>query len=240
MLGALWRSSNQSHFIGILDRETGKFRNVPVSNASDAKDRITRFSGPATDLYFTCAEYETPVNRTAANASGACAFWLDIDCGDEKAKAGKGYLTTEEAETGVREFCNKTGMPTQTDTVQSGSGLHAYWVLDECVPGAQWKASADKLKALTKHIGLLADDSRTSDIASVLRVPGTLNYKYSPPKPVAHHQQKDSHISTAVMLGAIDTAYLGISGEPVISPTIATRSKTRDRKKSMAYLILSA
>jgi hypothetical protein len=45
-----------------------------------------------------------------------------------------------------------------------------------------WRACGALLKALTKKHGLLADPSRTSDIASVMRVPGTRNLK-DPAKP---------------------------------------------------------
>ena len=52
-------------------------------------------------------------------------------------------------------------------------------MLQEAIEKPQWKSTADKLKALTNHpsISLLADNSRTADIASVLRPVGTSNWK---------------------------------------------------------------
>ena len=47
------------------------------------------------DVYFACAEYWTPDSRTASNAVGAYAYWMDLDCGSEKAASGKGCATVE-------------------------------------------------------------------------------------------------------------------------------------------------
>lgn len=79
-------------------------------------------------------------------------------------------------------FIKQIQLPYPDFIVDSGNGLHVYFCSDEFLPAAEWKAGADKLKALTKQYGLLADDTRTADITSVLRVPNTKNYK-DPSKP---------------------------------------------------------
>jgi hypothetical protein len=58
----------------------------------------------------------------------------------------------------------------------------------------EWLSYAWKLKALNKACGFLADDSRTADIASVLRIPGTLNHKFTPPRPVTLEYASDDYI----------------------------------------------
>ena len=130
------------------------------------------------------AEYKTPDSRKAPNAAGAWGFWMDVDVGEDKAKSGKGYASIEEARQSLQEFCMKASLPFPNYVVCSGSGLHVYWALTGFIEREQWQETARQLKALTKAHGFLADDSRTADIASVLRVPGTMNYKTNPPKEV--------------------------------------------------------
>lgn len=206
LLKALWRSPDKTHQIGLLDRQTNHFRNIPVKSLAEAMELIQK-QAPSVDLYFACAEYETPNNRKAANASGACAFWMDIDCGKDKAGNDRGYATAQEAEDAVQGFCTTTGLPTPTQIVDSGGGLHVYWVLDDAVLRDSWKYSASKLKALTKQCDLFADDSRTADIASVLRIPGTLNHKYKPARPVVLKHASTAFIECETLIDAIDAAH---------------------------------
>ena len=184
LLEAMWPSTDRFHQIGILDRQNKRFKNLPVKDAADAVAQALKLSSEGTEVYFACAEYLTPDSRVAANASGAWGFWMDIDCGEEKAAAGKGYATVEEAEDALTKFCQDAGLPGPTFIIHSGGGLHVYWVVDSVIPRDTWQSHAKKLKDLTKTCEFLADDSRTADIASVLRVPGTLNHKFSPPRPV--------------------------------------------------------
>jgi len=207
LLNALWRSPDRHHQIGVMDRQTKQFTNIPVKGAPDAVERAHKLSEAGMDVYFGCAEYETPVSRLANNASGAWGFWMDLDCGEAKAEAGKGYLTAEEAEHAIGTFCSDTGLPAPTHVVDSGGGLHVYWMLDREVEREVWRASAAKLKALTKTCGLLADGSRTSDIASVLRIPGTSNYKYTPPRPVSLKYASNILLKPELMSDAIEEAH---------------------------------
>lgn len=207
LLAALWRHRTLSHFIGALDRQSGQFRNISVKDASNTLAYTRRAFSDGLDVFFACAEYLTPDRRVAANVSGACAFWLDIDCSKAKADANKGYATEEKAELALRKFCDSTGLPMPTHVVLSGGGFHVFWALRGMVERPNWQAHAKKLKALTRAQGLLADDSRTADIASVLRIPGTLNFKYEPPRPVVLKSMTDDFIEPGTMLAVIDRAH---------------------------------
>jgi hypothetical protein len=151
---------------------------------------------------------------------------MDCDCGEEKAAGGKGYLTVDDALLALKQFCIDTGLPGPTHIVESGSGLHVYWVLGGQVKREIWQANAGKLKALTRACGLLADGSRTADIASLLRIPGTLNYKYDPPRPVSLKYASDAFIVRASMLDAIDSAYDRLCSSPASQPPIRTAKMT--------------
>ncbi len=207
LLGALWRSPRQVHQIGSLDRQSGTFKNKPVKGVDQAIQAAQALSEAGKDAYFACSEFTTPDSRTAANVACAHAFWLDIDCGDEKAASGGGYATEADALEAVQIFCQKASIPAPTHIVSSGCGLHVYWALDQAADRATWQDYAGKLKALTKTLAFLADDSRTSDIASVLRMPGTLNHKYQPPRPVTLLRAAEHRVSKAAMLDAIDAAH---------------------------------
>ena len=206
LLNALWRSPDKIYQIGSLDRQSDAFKNTPVKNAYEALQLSKKLSDAGIDAYFACAVYTNADSRKASNAAGAYGFLADIDCGEAKAASGKGYLTEADALVAVKKFCDDAGLPMPTHIVSSGGGLHIYWVLDSVVDRGTWQAYAGKLKTLTKALGFLADDSRTSDIASVLRVPGTLNFKYQPPKPVTLLQGTDTFISQVLMLAAIESA----------------------------------
>lgn len=223
-LSAMWRCPERQHLIAVKYPDTA-FRNIPVAAIEEASSLALKYSDEGADVYSACAEYLTPDNRTAANAVGAWAFWMDIDCGPEKAAAGKGYATTELALEAVEDFCKKTGIPKPNDIVESGGGLHVYWRLGTFLPKSIWQEWAKKFKALGKVHGLLADPSRTADVASVLRVPGTLNYKYDPPRHVTQRHGDPTDIEWSTMQAAIDLAHAKIQSPApkavkVVAPSV--------------------
>ena len=106
------------------------------------------------------------------------SFFIDLDCGEGKEYADKG-----EAHTALYKLVGEAGLPDPT-VVDSGGGLHAYWIMDEDIPKDEWKVYAERFKALClKHIPI--DPSVTADAARVLRAPDTLNLKTQPPRPTS-------------------------------------------------------
>jgi putative DNA primase/helicase len=72
-----------------------------------------------------------------------------------------------------------------TVIVDSGGGLHCYWLLDQphvISDDVDRKRIADLQARFVHAIG---GDLGAKDLARVLRVPGTINTKYDPPRPVA-------------------------------------------------------
>jgi hypothetical protein len=185
LLTPLWSSSDAVHQLFLMNRHTSERHCPAVASVAEAVTLGGQYAAEGFDVYHACAEFLLPNNRTANNAKGACALWLDLDCGSDKVSAGKGYLTKVDAFLGVMAFCQKTQLPNPTHIVDSGGGLHVYWVFDRTIPADQWRESARKFKYLTQTLDLKADATRTADIASVLRLPGTFNFKTDPPRPVA-------------------------------------------------------
>jgi hypothetical protein len=137
-------------------------------------------------VYHACAVYHDETSRKAFNAKAMNAFWLDIDCGDGKARKGAGYETKAEAQEALSQFCADCGLP-EPMIVDSGGGLHVYWILDEEILASDWKPVAEKLKKLCSFSGFKADPNRTADAASILRPVGTHTPLLTKPKTSRPH-----------------------------------------------------
>ena len=123
--------------------------------------------------YHACGVYRArDGGRTAKNSGGASSFWTDIDAGE-----GKQFDTADSAHDGLVDFCSAVGLPRPL-SVCSGFGVHAYWPLDVVLDPETWKRYASGLAALLRRHGIKHE--RTTDIASVLRPPGTHNRKREP------------------------------------------------------------
>ena len=208
LLEALWLSPRLHHQLGAMPREHlgQSFRNVPVDSIPEAVAIAVECVAGGEDVYHACAEYTTSANRRSDNVESTCAFWMDIDCGEQKAKAGKGYTEVSQAAAALDSFCCAANLPSPTHIVNSGGGLHVYWVVNAPIERSIWQEKAAKFKAVAERCGLMADRSRTSDIASVLRLPGTLNHKYVPARPVSL-QKAAGPLDRDELLALIDDTY---------------------------------
>lgn len=149
----------------------------------------------AEDVYFALAGYreryiEQPSKkdgktrkrvRVAANVAAVRALWLDIDC--DKSDPAKGYPSKAEGAAAILAATRTLCFPAPV-IVDSGGGFHCYWPLSEDVGVERWVRLAERFKAAVAATGLRADPSRTADVASVLRLPGTANHKRGDRRPV--------------------------------------------------------
>jgi hypothetical protein len=74
--------------------------------------------------------------------------------------------------------------PEPSATVDSGGGLHGYWLLK-----APYLLDSDDRRAAAEYIQrmwvqTIGADKSVHDLVRILRVPGSLNFKYDPPRPV--------------------------------------------------------
>ena len=130
------------------------------------------------DVYYALATFNDAGSRKVDNVKYLNSFFLDLDCG-----ASKDYATQGDAITALRGFCKKLSLPKPV-MVNSGHGIHVYWMLDAPVCLDDWLTVSERLKKLCADHGLLADPAVTADAARVLRIPTTHNYKKDPPAPV--------------------------------------------------------
>ncbi|MDE2106765.1 MAG: hypothetical protein KGL39_56645, partial [Patescibacteria group bacterium] len=119
--------------------------------------------------------------RLAENAVALKAIWIDCDV---KANDPRHYATHKEAWAAIRAFRQKVGLPLPSAVVDSGGGLHVYWISETPLDPNEWRLYANGLKALLMQEGVKCDAGLTTDAARLLRVPGTYNHKYSPPREV--------------------------------------------------------
>ena len=102
-------------------------------------------------------------------------LWCDVDGGNEGVEGAKALL----------DHALRSGnIPPPHFQIVSGNGLHLYWRLSESVP-LDTEEARQRFKPLLQRLckfiggtpeGAHADVSRC-DVASILRVPGTLNHK---------------------------------------------------------------
>ena len=76
--------------------------------------------------------------------------------------------------------------PAPSVLVDSGGGYHLYWLF-----GEPWVLHSDEDRQHAKRlqaawVAYAGGDKAVKDLARVLRVPGTLNHKYQPPRPVQY------------------------------------------------------
>lgn len=119
--------------------------------------------------------------RTQRNAKLTRCVILDIDI-----KTQDGYYTSkDEAWEGLQRLVMQMNLPDPL-VVDSGFGYHVYWPMMAGVPAKEWQAVAKLFYQAISIIEprIVADASRVSDSASVLRIPESFNLKFNQQTPV--------------------------------------------------------
>ena len=98
---------------------------------------------------------------------------MDVDVKDDD----KHYHRQSEAMHAMLEVVDYVNMPDPSAIMDSGYGLHFYWLSDRVLTPEEWQPYALGLKhALLAH-GLKCDAGLTADAARILRPPNTFDYK---------------------------------------------------------------
>ena len=168
-----------------------------------------RLAKDITDIYYcrlqnSIGKYrngKAKVLRLQKNAIALKSVWLDIDIKE----APKGYPSLNDVLDALGMFRRGVGLPPPTALVASGGGLHVYWISDKPLTPDEWRPYAEGLKIAAIQQGLRCDAGVTIDSARILRVPGTLNHKTNPPKPVKLLGMQVSDINFAKDLAVLPT-----------------------------------
>ena len=126
---------------------------------------------------------EQVVSRKAENSQAHRCLRVDVDCGTDANGKPKPYPGKREGWAAVKSFLGKTGLPMPL-VVDSGYGLHVYWLFDRDIDPATWVGMSRHLSAAMAKEGLQVDTTCTEDAARILRVPGTFNFKNGQAVPV--------------------------------------------------------
>lgn len=168
------------------------------------------------------AKGKSKVMRSAADALAVKAIWLDIDVKDPP----KGYASLGEAIDELQRLIKMAQLPPPSALIGSGGGLHVYWISDRLLSVEEWRPFAEGLKAAALRYQLRCDAGCTTDVARILRVPNTFNYKTTPPKAVRVLGQlgRDinfetelasiKHVVTATVTVAAPTSFLPGKPDP--------------------------
>lgn len=165
------------------------FKHYPCQTIEEAAQRALYLdSEHKQNVFYACAGYrESHIEkivdgkpkqryRTKENVKLVKSFWLDLDVGTTEPGQPPKYATQADAVAALGRFLAATKLPVPI-VVNSGYGVHCYWPLTQPILPGQWTHTAGLLKALTGATKLMADNSRTSDEASILRPVGTHNRK---------------------------------------------------------------
>ena len=154
---------------------SGGYKHKAFTDVEKLADAALYASGKGVNTYMACSSYEQPEYigadgkkhwRTKDNAIFTRSQWMDMD-GDK--------ATNLRA---LKAFCAETGIPRPNILVDSGNGIHTYWIFDRDVDAKTWRKCASLFKSIAAHFDLAQlDTTRTSDVTSVLRPHGTVNDK---------------------------------------------------------------
>lgn len=161
--------------VAIAKTDRGMFHRY-VATFEEQAQLLEQWSNSGHDTYHACATYREPGSRLKTNVYQIRSLWADIDT--RLGKPSAPYADQVEAAKAVGTFCQSASLPSPL-LVNSGYGLHVYWVFDAPMTPAEWRLFAVGLKAAATKHGLHIDPARTADEASILRTPGTRNYKHA-------------------------------------------------------------
>lgn len=148
-----------------------------TESVDEVQGLIDGFIAKGFNVYFTPGSYEG-YRRTASDCLAVRSFFLDLDYMHGK----RVYHSKEAAIADVERFRAEIDWPPPT-LVDSGGGVHVYWIFEEDIPAEDWKEYAKRFKQLCLDHNLIIDEAVPADAARLMRVPGSLNYRYDPPAP---------------------------------------------------------
>ena len=163
-----------------IDQATKKITNRFAETLDEIFPLIEKFKEKKQNVYVAPGSFDG-FSRKAENCIFYKSFFVDLDVSETKAAEGKGYATKEDARQALDKFLEQTELPPPV-RLDSGTGIHAYWILDTEVPIEEYLPYAKKFKQFCSD-KIRIDPAVMADAARIMRCPETLNYKTDPPSP---------------------------------------------------------
>jgi hypothetical protein len=159
-----------------MDREEdgGRTRHYYMETVEEIETQAKIISGSRTTNLFVCPMSFSKHQRSKELAAYFRSIYIDLDIGTTDKK----YLSKQEARADFDRFLAETGLPEPVE-INSGNGIHMYWVFEEDIPAEEWKLYAEKFKdfCLDRNLKI---DTAVYDLARIMRCPNTINYKRMP------------------------------------------------------------
>ena len=166
--------------VSAIDPQSKKTINRFVESLDELVTEVEKYKKRDQNVYVALGSFDG-FSRKADNCIFYRSFFIDLDVGTDKADQGKGYASKEEALSALDKFLEQTELPPPV-RLDSGTGIHAYWLLDDEVPIEEYLPYAEKFKAYCLA-RIYADPAVMADASRIMRCPETLNYKTDPPSP---------------------------------------------------------
>jgi hypothetical protein len=129
---------------------------------------------------------KTYAKRNHDNVGACHCLYMDLDvkpvAEDPKNEA---YRSKDDLWAAFKQFLAGSRLPFPNIIINSGrGGKHLYWLFDRLLTLAEWEPYAQSLVNAATSTGLKFDAQCTVNICCLLRLPGTSNFKVTPPLPV--------------------------------------------------------
>ena len=160
-----------------IEQATKKTTNRFAETLDDVFKLVDKFKRQDLNVFVALGSFDG-FSRKADNCLFFRSLFVDLDVGEGKAYADKG-----EAHTALWKFIGETGLPDPV-CIDSGGGLHAYWIMDRDIPISEYLPYAHQFKAFVLD-KISADPSVMADAARIMRCPETFNQKFDPPEPTS-------------------------------------------------------
>lgn len=202
----------------------------------DRLDELARWLVETGGLYGVGVYTAPPEGGSRGAEQDVCAItmlWVDVDTdAGRHSRTAPGHAATLATIQGL-------DLPPSL-IVDSGGGLHAYWILKEPweLYDARERGDARSVveqlqRAVSVRIGHAVDN--TADLARILRVPGTLSRKYDPPRPVrVVGGSRQRYEARDVLQWAEDTLRTGVVPEPSEDAPAPTKGRNDTLKAIVA------
>jgi hypothetical protein len=155
----------------------GRMANRFAETLDGVLEEIEKFKNKKADVFVALGTFEGYSSK-ADDCLFVRSFFIDLDVGE-----GKEYADKADAHTALYKLQGAADLPDPV-VIDSGGGIHAYWIMDTDIPKDEWKPAAEAFKALClQHIAI--DPVVTADAARIMRCPETFNYKTGTPRPTS-------------------------------------------------------
>ena len=129
-----------NYCIFAVNTETGRKKQKFYTSVEHVVDAAKDFDANGYDTYFSLATLEEAGSRKADNVRSLKSFFLDLDIGEGANK----FPTQADAIRELAKFVKQANLP-RPFVLNSGRGIHVYWVLTEDVGKHEWLTTASQL-----------------------------------------------------------------------------------------------